>query len=145
MPESFHYKELATNFLDLLAFLLVTPELVRFVNPAIKKWVQYAIHIVISMVAWSPFILLTEWLRRTGHIPEDKSMGQMGFLLIFTVVFMSTAFFTAYIVFTREKRRVDLFSDAVARKAFAIGLGLFLAARAIAFVYSVTEIIVAHT
>jgi hypothetical protein len=142
MPESFHYKELVTNFLDLLAFLLVTPELVRYVNPALKTGVQKLIFLLVCYVLVIPFAAFTEWLRVTGRVVvKEHDMASLGWLMLFAGIFMGLMFLGCYLVLTRYKKQVEGMSDAVAQKAFLIGLALFVAARLIASGYSLWELL----
>ena len=66
------YKDLVTNGLDLLAFLLVTPQTLRLIQPVVTKSTNIAFNSIAAIVAFMIFAYALTWVMRLFSITEAQ-------------------------------------------------------------------------
>jgi hypothetical protein len=118
------YGDLITNGLDLLSFLLVTPEIARVITPAASELIGAITTVIVGTVVLSPVVLLLSfgavWL-----FPSSK-WALSGLIVIVVLVSVGSAYLKGQAV-------VDWVASRAPKHLFAIGIGLFLLSRLIAF------------
>ncbi len=128
-----HYRELIINSLDLASFLLVTPELARYVRPAMTKFVYWTggTIIVIGVVSLQFMLLFTGKVLPRGVL----SFIALPFLIV-CLIWLLNAWYE------RGEGPVSDWAGAhAARHAFRVGVALFLASRLLAFIIAVLQVL----
>jgi hypothetical protein len=117
------YGDLITNGLDLLSFLLVTPEIARVITPPASELIGAIATVILGTVVLSPIVFLLSfgavWL-----FPSSK-WALIGFIAI--VVLLGMGF-----VCLKGLTVVNWVASRAPKHLFAIGIGLFLLSRLIA-------------
>jgi hypothetical protein len=129
------YVDLITNGLDLLSFLLLTPEILRITRP-ITTWVVYlATAVGVVMIGFIvPTLLLiaiyaTEYaIGRTYRPDEEMDKSDYFVMALWPITWLSTLFFLGRLVV-----HVDSWVDRTSRHFLALGIVLFFLSRLIAF------------
>jgi hypothetical protein len=141
------YGDLITNGLDLLSFLLVTPEIVRAIAPAATLLIRAVFYVAVSIMLFvAPFVQGAKTINQLISYPPDDwhfyylsvcvAFGALGFSL------MALAW-----IRTRIAGRKDIFFERADRLAFyaskhflALGIVLFFISRLIAFYGSAAKV-----
>jgi hypothetical protein len=118
-----HYKEFIVNGLDLLSFLFVTQELLKFVQPVVSKVTYYVGLALATLLAVATLVLLN------SISSEGKAFFGVGSVLAIYLVVRTTRFMRK-----RWKEKGPSASDWVASHTFIIGVILFFISRVFAFV-----------
>jgi hypothetical protein len=124
------YGDLITNGLDLLSFLLVTPEIVRVIAPAaswLMGWmVAVGVTLPVAALAWWRLIG-ADWREFTAPAPWVTVVVCVGVIAIVVPLWHRMGIWKAYGKVARDIR-------AIASKHFlALGILLFFVSRLIAF------------
>lgn len=121
------FKDLIGNGLDLLSFLLATPEILRVIQPKVADAVQssYWLAIVVLYLLVGPILInwASSYLEHGGML---SGPAKFLFVTVFVVTF-------AGIANNVGNRFVPSFGTALAQHCFMLGIALFLLARALGF------------
>ena len=122
------YRDVLINGLDLVSFLLVTPELLRYVEPLIKNLIFY-------LVPMFGVVFLTIFNIAVRMAPDVQTSAPVGTAII-AGGFLLLWLFLIYL----PKRLLPLWdrwglqiSERISTYSFQFGVGLFLVSRIIAF------------
>ena len=125
------YGDLITNGLDLLSFLLVTPEIARVITPAASELIGAVATVILGTVVLSPVVLLLSfgavWL-----FPSSKWV-LIGLIVIIVLVSVGSAYLKGLAV-------VDWVANRAPKHLFALGIVLFFVSRLIAFYGSALKV-----
>jgi hypothetical protein len=124
----FHYKELLTNTLDLLSFLLVTPELLIVFKPAVKGLVFRAVFFSVCLVFAGILMLLATWLKDYTGTTVAVILG---------VIWVIVGPAIVAVLMKKYDKPVNEYSTRVAEKSLYIGVGFFGLSRLIGLAYSI--------
>jgi hypothetical protein len=126
------YGDLITNGLDLISFLMVTPEIVKRIAPPTT-----ALMIVLagSCVAAAPVVLPIIWFEWDAPDWANSPLTAVAMLAIPLGVFIGFAVITP-LVFDDLDRTVDRIS----KHFFGVGVVFFLVSRVLAFYGSVLKL-----
>ena len=129
-------KDIVTNGLDLLSFLFITPEVVRFLGPGMRK---VALNSFLWCGALFPIILFSIFFSNLGfstigsYLPDRWTWARpIVFLTVPAAGFAIGYFFLDPIV-VNIKMRLNDFVWWTAKHAFFVGVLLFLISRMVAF------------
>jgi hypothetical protein len=129
------YREFITNGLDLLSFVLITPELFRFVGPTIGKLPLRLFRFGVTIVAvW----LVASALQLLGLPPPGRDAV--------VVPAIAAVAFAIIIEFLRAlaspvEPAVARTGDWMVRNAFMLGVVMFFISRAIAFAIAAHQVL----
>lgn len=130
------YSDLITNFLDLVSFLLVTPELLRRVRPIVGP-VLLTTSGIAMIIPWAVGLFI---LAAKLGPPTSQSIGSalksIGLVLVWTIL----SFVLPLGVFSHFDRRIDRWKGPTTRNLFASGAVLFFVSRLIAFIAAVAKL-----
>jgi hypothetical protein len=122
------YKDVFANGLDLLSFLLITPQLVRLVAPVFGEMFRIfaGLTIVSSLfllIAWGSDIIANWWL--------SKMLFGTGFIVVVMV---------AFLVKLAGPMLETWASNLITRAAFVLGIAIFLTSRLLALTIALHEV-----
>src|SRR4051794_38760833 len=153
------YREVIINGLDLLSFLFVTPELLRysgFVLGRVAYWIGFAsifvLYLIIFQLIYQPFSNVPGLDPSAERPPAVEPSAVMvilmlgGSLLYMLVIFAFTAVSIGLVlVMNRVQRWWEAEGPEVAnfisRQAFVLGVAIFFSARLISFIAAVHSLI----
>ena len=130
----FQYKELITNGLDFLSFLLITREVLEVVQTPLKNIVGNMMMYFVAGTTVGPGLVLTGLLWR--DCVRGTTAGNVVFVMTIVGGF---ALFYGYIS-KRVVGSVTTIADLVTKKALWIDVALFCLSRLIALCYSLYEV-----
>jgi hypothetical protein len=123
------YGDLITNGLDLISFLLVTPELVRFAQP-VAQWTSRMVFSILAIVAMTVVLLPVGYVYVSiKHIRISPTLLIYAMLAAGVVTFLLGDYPGNIWV----SGRIQRFTATVSRHLFALGVTLFFISRLVAF------------
>jgi hypothetical protein len=125
------YKEFVTNGLDLISFMLVTPELLRVFAPAVREAPTFIIYILFFGILGS--IIYFAWTH-TSSWDAFARLGTWIYWIIYILVMVVTA---AIQLVAGVGARGEAF---IRRHGFLCGVILFLISRLFAFVVAARQV-----
>jgi hypothetical protein len=132
------YKEFIINSLDLISFLLVTPEIIRRTVPAMSKTVHYIIvsALLLLMILWPVSYVI-------GPTPLlDTIIGQSLFRLsLFWVIFFAWLFGSLYLMIRLSDKINAVFDVWLAHHALLMGVLIFMLCRVFAFTMAAHDLV----
>jgi hypothetical protein len=131
------YGDLMTNGLDLISFVLVTPEIVRVIAPAARWLIGVTFLSVLLSIACIAG-LLPELLRVFFFGQGEAPWSLEDVLVLITLVTFPTAVCVCFILLINHG--VFQLADRISKHFLALGILLFLISRLIALYVSVLKI-----
>ena len=136
------YRDVISNGLDLLSFLLVTPEILRFSRPALGKltyWIgSLAIISIIYFVLPAPLPLIPipgQHVRSPADMPPSVAA-----LVLFGTIALFVAVYWLLRLWEDKGHTVGQWASS---HAFALGVALFFLSRMIAFITALADALAA--
>jgi hypothetical protein len=125
------YGDLIINGLDLLSFLLVTPEIARVITPPTSELIGAVATVILGTVILSPVVLLLSF-GTVWFFPSSK-WALSGLIVITVLVGVGSAYLKGLAV-------VDWVASRAPKHLFALGIVLFFVSRLIAFYGSALKV-----
>ena len=129
------YGDLITNGLDLLSFLLLTPEIARVIAPAVARVTGWIVVIILPVFAIIMIMLVMielapifPWVMRTIS------------LLMLIAMFLYIILVLRKVQYDPADWLIDMITTRVSKHLFAAGMVLFLVSRLIAFYASAVKV-----
>lgn len=125
-----HYRELIVNSLDLVSFVLVTPELLKIARPTMENIPIYTYHICIFIISlFVPLVILT------FHIPSNINSMIFNHLIVFW--FLSFIIISMLLGVLGAEDVVNKVGQIFSRSAFIVGVAAFFVSRSVALVAAI--------
>jgi hypothetical protein len=124
------YSDLITNGLDLLSFLLVTPEILRAIAPTLGEFLGTAIGGILVTMILLPLAFMGGLLRGDHWWPVVAAM---------LICAMSSWSLNRVFSFRERSNIIHEFTHRASKHFLAVGVVLFLISRLIAFYSSVVK------
>jgi hypothetical protein len=144
------YKEFIINSLDLISFLLVTPELINLVNPAIGRVYRVALYVVVGTIGQIIIFMITLLVVSVFGIIWIFLAALFGYDISAENLFASLSIypfvFTSFIPTTLIMMKVGLIEfaltirDRTPKHLFSVGVILFLTSRVFSFIMAAQEL-----
>jgi hypothetical protein len=124
-------KDIVTNGLDLLSFLFITPEVLRFLGPGMRK---VALNSFLWCGALFPTILFSIFFTNLGnYLPDRWTWAKPIVILTIPAAGFAIGYFFLDPIVVNIKARLNDFVWWTTKHAFFVGVLLFLISRMVAF------------